>query len=63
MHQKNSREKGRPDAIAWLREQERLLKSNPQFTGLAMRPLWQEVVLPFQVSQPTRGPLHCVDQA
>lgn len=40
--------KGRPDAISWLREQERILKSNPQFAGLDMRPLWQELALPFQ---------------
>jgi hypothetical protein len=40
--------KGRPDAIAWLREQERILKSNPQLAGLDMRPLWQELALPFQ---------------
>ncbi len=40
--------KGRPDAITWLREQERILKSNPQLAGLDMRPLWQELALPFQ---------------
>lgn len=40
--------KGRPDAISWLREQERVLKSNPQVAGLDMRPLWQELALPFQ---------------
>jgi hypothetical protein len=40
--------KGRPDAISWLREQERILKSNPQLAGLDMRPLWQELALPFQ---------------
>ncbi len=40
--------KGRPDAISWLREQERILKSNPQFAGLDLRPLWQELALPFQ---------------
>jgi hypothetical protein len=40
--------KGRPDAISWLREQERILKSNPQFSGLDLRPLWQELALPFQ---------------
>jgi hypothetical protein len=40
--------KGRPDAISWLSEQERILKSNPQLGGLDMRPLWQELALPFQ---------------
>ena len=40
--------KGRPDAISWLREQERILKSNPQLAGLDLRPLWQELALPFQ---------------
>ena len=40
--------KGRPDAISWLREQERILRSNPQLAGLDMRPLWQELALPFQ---------------
>jgi hypothetical protein len=40
--------KSRPDAISWLREQERILKSNPQLTGLDMRPLWEELSLPFQ---------------
>ncbi len=40
--------KGRPDAISWLREQERILRSNPQLAGLDMRSLWQELALPFQ---------------
>jgi hypothetical protein len=40
--------KWRPDAIAWLRQQERLLRSNPQLSGLDMRPLWQEIDLPYQ---------------
>jgi len=40
--------KSRPDAISWLREQERLLKSNPQLAELDLRPLWQELALPFQ---------------
>ncbi len=40
--------KSRPDAISWLREQERILKSNPQLAGLDMRPLWEELSLPFQ---------------
>jgi hypothetical protein len=49
--------KGRPDAISWLREQERILKSNPQLAGLDMRPLWQELALPFQglETDPPRG--------
>jgi hypothetical protein len=40
--------KDRPDAISWLREQERLLRSNPQLAGLDMRPLWEELGIPFQ---------------
>ena len=40
--------KGRPDAISWLRQQERILRSNPQLTGLDMRTLWEELALPFQ---------------
>lgn len=40
--------KGRPDAIAWLRQQERILRGNPQLAGLDMRPLWREIDLPFQ---------------
>ncbi|HKY36526.1 MAG TPA: hypothetical protein VJN18_11340 [Polyangiaceae bacterium] len=40
--------KGCPDAVSWLREQERLLKSNPQLAGIDMRPLWHELALPFQ---------------
>ncbi|MEO7035677.1 MAG: hypothetical protein ABI548_17235, partial [Polyangiaceae bacterium] len=40
--------KSRPDAIAWLREQERIFRKNPQLAGLDMRPLWQELALPFQ---------------
>jgi hypothetical protein len=40
--------KGRLDAISWLREQERMLRSNPQLAGLDMRPLWQELALQFQ---------------
>jgi len=39
---------GRPDAISWLREQERVLRTNPQLDGLDMRPLWQELGLPYQ---------------
>jgi len=40
--------KGRADAVNWLREQERLLKSNPQLYGIDLRPVWQELALPFQ---------------
>lgn len=40
--------KTRPDAISWLREQERILKSNPQLAGIDLRPLWEELSLPFQ---------------
>lgn len=40
--------KDRPDAISWLREQERILRSNPQLAGLDLRPLWQELGLPYQ---------------
>ncbi len=40
--------KGRPDAVSWLREQERILKSNPQLAGIDLRPLWQDLALPFQ---------------
>lgn len=38
----------RADAIAWLREQERILKHNPQLAGLDLRPLWQELNLEYQ---------------
>jgi hypothetical protein len=41
-------EKTRPDAVNWLREQERLLKTNAQLADLDMRPLWQELALPYQ---------------
>lgn len=37
-----------PDVIAWLREQERALKSNPQFATFDMRPFWQELSIPYQ---------------
>jgi hypothetical protein len=40
--------KGRPDVISWLRQQERILRSNPQLAGLDMRALWEELALPFQ---------------
>jgi hypothetical protein len=39
---------GRPDAISWLRGQERVLRTNPQLDGLDMRPFWQELGLPYQ---------------
>jgi hypothetical protein len=38
----------RPDAVSWLREQERLLRLNPQLEGLDLRPLWQELGLEYQ---------------
>lgn len=38
----------RADAIAWLREQERILKLNPQLAKLDLRPLWQELKLDYQ---------------
>ncbi len=41
-------EKTRPDAISWLREQERILSSNPQMKGLDLRPLWNELGLAYQ---------------
>ncbi|HVZ35672.1 MAG TPA: hypothetical protein VG963_24770, partial [Polyangiaceae bacterium] len=40
--------KDRHDAISWLRQQERILRSNPQLAGLDLRPLWQELALPYQ---------------
>lgn len=40
--------KGRPNAISWLREQERILRNNPQLAALDVRPLWQELALPYQ---------------
>jgi hypothetical protein len=48
LRQLASSAKGRPDAISWLREQERLLRSNPQLAGIDFRPLWEELALPFQ---------------
>lgn len=41
-------EKTRPDAVNWLREQERLLETIAQVADLDMRPLWLELALPFQ---------------
>jgi hypothetical protein len=38
----------RPDAISWLREQQRILQLNPQMKGLDMRPLWIELNLEYQ---------------
>lgn len=38
----------RADAISWLREQERLLKRNPQMSSVNMRPLWHELALDYQ---------------
>lgn len=47
LRQLASSKKDRPDAISWLREQERILKSNPQLAGLDMHPLWRELALPY----------------
>lgn len=38
----------RPDAVSWLREQERFLKKNPQMAGVDLRPIWQELTLDYQ---------------
>jgi hypothetical protein len=38
----------RPDAVSWLREQERIFRFNPQMEGLDMRPLWRELGLEYQ---------------
>jgi hypothetical protein len=38
----------RPDAVSWLREQERLLKTNPRLSGVDLRPIWQELGLEYQ---------------
>lgn len=38
----------RPDAVSWLREQERLLKSNPQLADIDLRPIWRELNLEYQ---------------
>lgn len=46
-----ARGKSRSDAISWLREQERILKRNPQLQGLDMRPLWQELGLSYEGPQ------------
>lgn len=39
---------GRADAVSWLRGQEQLLRTNPQLDGLDLRPLWDELGLPYQ---------------
>ncbi|MGC4068375.1 MAG: hypothetical protein QM784_27770 [Polyangiaceae bacterium] len=36
------------DAIAWLREQERLLGAFDSRHGIDLRPIWQELELPYQ---------------
>jgi len=51
------RERSRPDAVSWLREQERILKSNPQMRGLDLRPLWRELGLEYQGIE-TDPPMH-----
>jgi hypothetical protein len=38
----------RADAVSWLREQERILRHNPQMAELDMRPLWRELGLEYQ---------------
>jgi hypothetical protein len=38
----------RPDAVSWLREQERILRLNPQLAGLDLRPLWDDLGLEYQ---------------
>jgi hypothetical protein len=38
---------GRHEAIGWLREQQRIFASNPQFE-VDMRPLWQELGLEYR---------------
>jgi len=40
--------KTRPDAIAWLRQQERIFRDGPAAVGLDMRPLWAELGLEYQ---------------
>jgi hypothetical protein len=40
--------KSRPDAISWLREQERILRTNPQPIEVNLRPLWAELGLEYQ---------------
>ncbi|HVZ37007.1 MAG TPA: hypothetical protein VG963_31495 [Polyangiaceae bacterium] len=43
-----ARGKAPDDAVSWLREQERLLKTNAQLSGFDMRPLWQELGLEYR---------------
>lgn len=40
--------KSRPDAIAWLREQERILRASPRPIAVSLRPLWTELGLEYQ---------------
>jgi len=40
--------RSRADAISWLREQERILRGNPQLSELDLRPIWQELGLEYQ---------------
>lgn len=43
-----ARSKSKNDAVSWLREQERILRRNPQFAGLDMQPLWSELGLEYR---------------
>jgi hypothetical protein len=43
-----ARSKSGADAVSWLREQERILKTNPQLKALDTRPLWQELGLEYR---------------
>jgi hypothetical protein len=43
-----ARSKFSADAVSWLREQERILKTNPQLKALDMRPLWQDLGLEYR---------------
>ena len=40
--------RSRPDAVSWLREQERILKTNPQLAEVDLLPIWQELGLEYQ---------------
>jgi len=42
------RESTRPDAVSWLRDQERMLKLNPQMKGIDLRPLWADLGIEYQ---------------
>jgi hypothetical protein len=46
-----ARSEARSDAVSWLREQERILASNPQLAALDTRPLWQELGLEYRGAQ------------